>query len=137
MDPILPFKPDSVCPPGCFWLGFDQDKSCSLLLSVECASAPPRHTHTPALLFNKTHLEQGKAELTKAGLHLDFELDALMCVNNVIYTKRKFVHDTDTHSTHLQCIFFSTQQNMLIHHINAARVLGTHGTDVRIYVHSS
>lgn len=73
VDPLLPFKLDSVCPPGCFWLCLVQDESRGLPL-VECASA---------LLFNKAHLERGKAELTKAVLHLDFKLDAHVCVNTV------------------------------------------------------
>lgn len=38
VDPILPFRPDSVCPPGCFWICLDQDKSCGLFLPVDCPS---------------------------------------------------------------------------------------------------
>ena len=59
----------SVCPPGSFWPVLDQ----------VAPSPPPSRVclsldaHT-SLLFNRAHLEKGKAERTKAGLHLELEL---------------------------------------------------------------
>lgn len=100
VDPLLPFKLDSVCPPGCFWPCLVQDESRGLL-SVECASV---------LLFNKAHLERGTSELVKAVLHLDFELDALVLFNTiaVIYRGGNLsMMQTHTFAMH---IFFSTRQ---------------------------
>lgn len=114
VDPTIHSEPDSVCPPGCFWLSLDQDYSSSQLSVLQLQS----------LLFHKAHLEQGKAERTKAGLHVDCQLAVSVGCSNVRLwcccdlfkkeTRSSCSWHRRTLNTFVICIF--QHSNILIHH---------------------
>lgn len=103
VDPTIHSEPDSVCPPGCFWLSLDQDYSSSQLSVLQlCANSLCCFTKH---IWNKARQNEQRRGYMWIASSL-FLQDALMCVCGVaaIYSKRKLealVHDTDAHLTHL------------------------------------
>lgn len=76
-----------------------------------------------SLLFNKAHLEQGKAVLTKVGLHLDSELTGCSLVLTVLSSLFKRGNLSTT--LHICNAYFSAH-NKTFSHISVQQVSNLH-----------